>query len=171
MLVNERNASEDTFLALSEKESHILSSVTFYKRMMRLKYDNGSLPLILAWMCYNDKPLSKLLGRFFLTCMNEINEVDNIPALFNVFFCLRQNIGTFLKIEDEHQVYRLECILGFSQMATHNKLNNQIVSYGLGFSSATKVVRYYSAVCFSEHDKLKPLLELLYEKRTTIADF
>ena len=56
--------------------------------MLRLKYDEGSLPLILACMCYNDKPLSISLSRFFLTCMNDLNEVDNIPSLFNVILFL-----------------------------------------------------------------------------------
>jgi hypothetical protein len=34
-------------------------------------------------------------------------------------------------------------------MLTYKKFNNHIVSYGLGFSTSSKVVGYFSAACFS----------------------
>lgn len=62
-------------------------------------------------------------------------------------------------------MHRLEGVLGLAQIYSYKKLNNHVVSYGLGYSSSSKVIKYYSAVCFSEDEKMKPLLELLHDKR------
>lgn len=56
--------------------------------MMQNKYDNSMLPIILACMCYSDRPLSLQLSRLFLTCINDLTHVDNTPALFEVIVCL-----------------------------------------------------------------------------------
>lgn len=53
---------------------------------MKSKYDNGALPTIVICMCYKDKNLSKQLSKLFLTCINDLNEVDNIFSLLNVIF-------------------------------------------------------------------------------------
>lgn len=56
-------------------------------------------------------------------------------------------------------------MLGIAQLGVAAKLNSEVVSYAMGYSVESQVVKYRSVAWFGESEMQRPLLELLYVKK------
>lgn len=75
---------ENSAVPTSSLEGAILTSPNFYRRIMRLKYDNPSLSNIIVHYCNGDVDFSSIIADYLINSLNNRDQIIDLPVFFKV---------------------------------------------------------------------------------------